>query len=96
MAYQFNLAKDQRLRGVSNFATWNFLIMTAARRYGMEEFIEEDVISHLKDNSYMLNPNGESKTVKAILKIIEELQLNHGENVNYNEVFTQNRNRNHC
>jgi len=41
----------------------------------------------------MLNPNGESKTVKAILKIIEELELNHGENVNYNEVFTQNRNR---
>jgi len=59
----------------------------------MEEFIEEDVISHLKDNNYMFNPIGESKTVKAILKIIEELQLNHGENVNYNEVFTQNRNR---
>jgi len=30
--------------------------MTAARRYGMEEFIEEDVISHLKDNNYILNP----------------------------------------
>ena len=96
MAYQFNLSKDQRLRGTSNFATWNFLIMTAPRRYGMQEFIEEDVISHLKDNDYMFNPIGESKTVKAILKIIEELQLNHGENVNYNEVFTQNRNRNHC
>ena len=39
MAYQFNLAKDQRLRGASNFTTWNFLIMTAARRYGMEEVI---------------------------------------------------------
>ena len=82
MAYQFNLAKDQHLRGASNFSTRYFLIMTAARWYGMEEFIEEDVISHLKDNNYMFNPIGESKTVKAILKIIEELQLNHGENVN--------------
>ena len=63
MAYQFNLAKDQHLRGASNFSTRYFLIMTAARWYGMEEFIEEDVISHLKDNNYRLNPNEESKTV---------------------------------
>jgi len=75
MPQETTLAKDQRLRGKSNFNEWKFFILTAAKTQGIEDFIEDDIISHLNDEFFVYVPNGNDPTSRVITDIINNLNL---------------------
>ena len=69
----FNLAKDQRLHGKSNFNEWKFLIDNAAKRQGIKEFMEVDVVGKLNDVGFDYNPNVNDVINKVITKLITKM-----------------------
>jgi len=71
--HDFNLAKDQRLYGKSNFNEWKLLIDNAAKRQGIKEFMEVDVVRKLNDVGFNYNPNVIDVTNKVITKLITKM-----------------------
>jgi len=64
----FNLAKDQRLHGKSNFNEWKFLIDNAAKRHGIKEFMEVDVVGKINGRGFIYNLNANDVTNRVITK----------------------------
>ncbi|OUM65804.1 hypothetical protein PIROE2DRAFT_7132 [Piromyces sp. E2] len=49
------LAKDQRLHGKSNFANWSYVIKTASIKYGLSNYLDQDIIGNLTRPDYVIN-----------------------------------------
>ncbi|KAG4090662.1 hypothetical protein H8356DRAFT_1341254 [Neocallimastix lanati (nom. inval.)] len=60
-----SLLKDQRLHGKSNFNEWKFLIDNAAKRHGIKEFMEVDVVGKINGRGFIYNLNANDVTNRA-------------------------------
>jgi len=75
MPQETTLAKDQRLRGKSNFNQWKLFIVTAVKTQGIEDFLEDNIISHLNNEFFVYAPNGNEPTNRVITDILNNLNL---------------------
>jgi len=75
MPQETTLAKDQPLRGKSNFNEWKLFILTTAKIQGIEDFLEDDIISHLNDEFFVYIPNGNEPINRVITDILNNLNL---------------------
>jgi hypothetical protein len=71
----FNLAKDQRLHGKSNFNEWKFLIDNDPKRQVIKEFMEVDVVGKLNGQGFIYISNANDVTNKVITKLITKMLL---------------------
>ncbi|OUM65296.1 hypothetical protein PIROE2DRAFT_60097 [Piromyces sp. E2] len=67
------LAKDQRLHGKSNFANWSYVIKTASTKYGLSDYLDQDIIGNLTRPDYVINLGQNDVLTRAVTMIITDI-----------------------
>ncbi len=81
MSQYFTLAKDQRLHGKSNFTNWSRFIKTAAVRFGLEEYFDNDILNEISKKDYVIDLSLDNPYSNTITRVITDSAGNNPNNL---------------